>query len=327
MVTSDTPLTGMAGLCSAAPPLKRPLHHCSHAGMMALKMAKPVGNGQASSLTEGAQARSEQASSEGDSSHHAGADAIADTGIQQLALCAFLSLVSACPAAGAHDGVSSLHGAKAAMRHAITELLFFASIGDLVRFQRICKDFNVQVPPQGAGLRWGHARGLGACELTRACPAAQRGNGLRPQDTAVRMRCAGCCSCKSLGVLSPLHAPQAPGSRRGVPLGCAVAAGRCQGAAKPSGQVLPDALGGRPWPRLRARCTCEHLPGVAAQLRPRQARAASSATGRGDAWGGLQDAARGDFGEVVRLLQQHGGLVYLEKEDKLVRLEDSTLCM
>ena len=50
--------------------------------------------------------------------------------------------------AGAHEGgISSLHGAKAALRHAITELLFFASIGDLLRFQRICQDFNVDVGP------------------------------------------------------------------------------------------------------------------------------------------------------------------------------------
>lgn len=45
------------------------------------------------------------------------------------------------------NGVSSLHGAKAALRHAITELLFFASIGDLVRVQRVCRDFNIQVGP------------------------------------------------------------------------------------------------------------------------------------------------------------------------------------
>ena len=42
-------------------------------------------------------------------------------------------------------GVNSLRGAKAALRHAITELLFFSSIGDLVSLQRVCKEFNLNV--------------------------------------------------------------------------------------------------------------------------------------------------------------------------------------
>ena len=41
--------------------------------------------------------------------------------------------------------VSSLHGAKAARRHAITELLFFASVGDVKRCKRICEAWKVSV--------------------------------------------------------------------------------------------------------------------------------------------------------------------------------------
>ena len=41
----------------------------------------------------------------------------------------------------------SLYGAKAALRHAVTELLFYSSIGDLLQLQRICRDFNVNVRP------------------------------------------------------------------------------------------------------------------------------------------------------------------------------------
>ena len=39
----------------------------------------------------------------------------------------------------------SLYGAKAALRHAVTELLFYSSIGDLLQLQRVCRDFNVNV--------------------------------------------------------------------------------------------------------------------------------------------------------------------------------------
>ena len=43
--------------------------------------------------------------------------------------------------------VNSLHGAKAARRHAITELLFFSSVGDVVRCQRICSAWKIDVRP------------------------------------------------------------------------------------------------------------------------------------------------------------------------------------
>ena len=38
-----------------------------------------------------------------------------------------------------------LHGAKAAMRHAVTELLFFSSIGDLTQLQRVCRECKLNV--------------------------------------------------------------------------------------------------------------------------------------------------------------------------------------
>lgn len=40
---------------------------------------------------------------------------------------------------------ASLHGENAARRQAITELLFFASVGDLNRCKKICRTWGVQV--------------------------------------------------------------------------------------------------------------------------------------------------------------------------------------
>lgn len=40
---------------------------------------------------------------------------------------------------------ASLHGENAARRQAITELLFFASVGDLNRCKKICKTWRIQV--------------------------------------------------------------------------------------------------------------------------------------------------------------------------------------
>jgi hypothetical protein len=46
-----------------------------------------------------------------------------------------------------HDDThgASLHGENAARRQAITELLFFASVGDLNRCKKICRTWGVQV--------------------------------------------------------------------------------------------------------------------------------------------------------------------------------------
>ena len=44
--------------------------------------------------------------------------------------------------AAEHAGLS-LHGQNAARRQAITELLFFASVGDLLRCQRICDAWKI----------------------------------------------------------------------------------------------------------------------------------------------------------------------------------------
>ncbi|KAL4446296.1 hypothetical protein ABPG77_003103 [Micractinium sp. CCAP 211/92] len=43
------------------------------------------------------------------------------------------------------DGMQSIHGDSAARRRAITELLFFASVGDIRRCQRIVRIWNLQV--------------------------------------------------------------------------------------------------------------------------------------------------------------------------------------
>lgn len=40
---------------------------------------------------------------------------------------------------------ASLHGENAARRQAITELLFFSSVGDLNRCKKICRTWGVQV--------------------------------------------------------------------------------------------------------------------------------------------------------------------------------------
>lgn len=40
---------------------------------------------------------------------------------------------------------ASLHGENAARRQAITELLFFASVGDVLRCKKICKVWRIQV--------------------------------------------------------------------------------------------------------------------------------------------------------------------------------------
>lgn len=39
----------------------------------------------------------------------------------------------------------SLHGEHAARRQAITELLFFASVGDLPRCKKLCRTWSIQV--------------------------------------------------------------------------------------------------------------------------------------------------------------------------------------
>jgi hypothetical protein len=39
----------------------------------------------------------------------------------------------------------SLHGDSAARRQAVTELLFFSSVGDLARCQRICASWRIDV--------------------------------------------------------------------------------------------------------------------------------------------------------------------------------------
>lgn len=45
-----------------------------------------------------------------------------------------------------HDkGGLSLHGQNAARRQAITELLFFSSVGDLYRCQKICSTWKIDV--------------------------------------------------------------------------------------------------------------------------------------------------------------------------------------
>ena len=39
----------------------------------------------------------------------------------------------------------------------------------------------------------------------------------------------------------------------------------------------------------------------------------------------VQDAVRGDFGDVAELIQQHGGCIYLEDLNELVSLAKSGL--
>jgi hypothetical protein len=43
---------------------------------------------------------------------------------------------------------ASLHGENAARRQAITELLFFSSVGDVNRCRKICKTWTIQVTMQ-----------------------------------------------------------------------------------------------------------------------------------------------------------------------------------
>jgi hypothetical protein len=45
----------------------------------------------------------------------------------------------------AHHAGPSLHGDNAARRQAITELLFFSSVGDLARCQKICATWRIDV--------------------------------------------------------------------------------------------------------------------------------------------------------------------------------------
>lgn len=52
--------------------------------------------------------------------------------------------VSAVPQTDAHHQ-ASLHGTDAARRQSITELLFFASVGDLNRCRRICRTWGIKV--------------------------------------------------------------------------------------------------------------------------------------------------------------------------------------
>lgn len=49
-------------------------------------------------------------------------------------------------------GGLSLHGQNAARRQAITELLFFASVGDLLRCQKICATWKIDVSSQALRL-------------------------------------------------------------------------------------------------------------------------------------------------------------------------------
>lgn len=52
------------------------------------------------------------------------------------------------PSLEAHGGLS-LHGQNAARRQAITELLFFSSVGDLYRCQKICSTWKIDVRHRG----------------------------------------------------------------------------------------------------------------------------------------------------------------------------------
>lgn len=83
-----------------------------------------------------------------------------------------------------HAGGLSLHGQNAARRQAITELLFFASVGDLSRCQRICNTWKIDVRARArvpACRRW----------LGRICGSSARNTCVRARAMRTRLPSAG----------------------------------------------------------------------------------------------------------------------------------------
>jgi hypothetical protein len=95
-----------------------------------------------------------------------------------------------------HRGnTASLHGESAAKRQAITELLFFASVGDLIRCKKICATWCIDVseaptkcphktPPQNAPTKC-HAAALGGCRCRVTGVAGHCLQGARPWAASV----------------------------------------------------------------------------------------------------------------------------------------------
>ena len=123
----------------------------------------------------------------------------------------------------------------------------------------------------------------------------------------------------TMSMMSLSHLPvptwmlaQAPCSSGRVLLCCGVATEGRKGLPKPCRQVLTNAAGGTPSP---AGLVCQGLcfkPCVSCGTRHSPV---------------AQDAVRGDCGDVARVIQQHGGKVYLEEEQELVPLESTSLYM
>jgi hypothetical protein len=92
---------------------------------------------------------------------------------------------------------ASLHGENAARRQAITELLFFASVGDVNRCQRICRTWRIQAcAPRALSQLCCHR-----------CPAAVAQNAVLASCSLIWQPCTvpvccesptACCACLPL---------------------------------------------------------------------------------------------------------------------------------
>eukprot|EP00955_Chlamydomonas_euryale_P051410 354861-Chlamydomonas_euryale.AAC.19 len=84
-------------------------------------------------------------------------------------------MAAAAGAAPNNKPQDSLHGESAAKRQAITELLFFASVGDLHRCRKIVQAWNLKVPTRMPRGRFG------------AGASGSTGGGVRRAGRAVRV--------------------------------------------------------------------------------------------------------------------------------------------
>ena len=109
----------------------------NYTGLMAVKLARPMAHGDAEQRPDSPwtfQESAARADPEGD------VDKLASHSPRSLARTSL-------------GKVNSLHGAKAARRHATNELLFFASAGDVERCQKVCSAWKIDVSPPARQLQ------------------------------------------------------------------------------------------------------------------------------------------------------------------------------
>jgi hypothetical protein len=276
-----------------------------------------------------------------------------------------IQLVNVQGAAGATAGPNgvSLHGESAAKRQAITELLFFASVGDLRRCKKIIAAWNLQVRDPHGPRRLGGL--MSAPEMppldsvtcrsttprlltmTRGRRCENEGGGGGP---SIRAGNLPLCKNACMRAADPTHTlcnciplpTQTPGSRRGLlQFGHLAAGAACAG--QPHRPLQPHT------PRGATPCRCRHPlfpplpPPKLEQNKLTQAVSRAPSFPYTDTHthtlslslslshththpaAAPQEAVRGDHGEVAQLLMENGGKVVHRSTKELVDLSESPL--